>query len=100
MISLKALITEAPDAKLEKAIKEIQKNTDENDHTEAILVLAKFLKDNKSIKILDAINDIHEMEGNMPSGISQYRTEILNRLLTNVKNKYDTNTYMRVSSSF
>jgi len=99
MLKLKTLITEA-DAKLEKAIKDIQKKTDANDHTEAVLVLAKFLKDNKSVKLLDAINDIHQIEGNMPPQLAQYRNEITTKLLELAKNKYDANTYMRINSAF
>lgn len=101
MLKLKSLISEATeDAKIEKLIKDITKKTEANDHTESILVLAKFLKDTKCVKILDAINDIHHVEGSMPYELSLYRASILKGLLETLKNKYDANTYMKVSSAF
>jgi hypothetical protein len=101
MLKLKGLISEvAEDPKIEKLIKDISKKTDMNDHTASILVLAKFLKDNKSVKILDAINDIHHIEQSMPYELGKYRSSILNGLLETLKNKYDANTYMKVSSAF
>jgi len=100
MLKLKTLIAEANDAKIDKLISDITKKTENNDHTESILLLAKFLKDNKSVKILDAINDIHHIEQHMPYELSKYRSSILNGLLETLKNKYDANTYMKVSSAF
>jgi hypothetical protein len=99
MLKLKTLITEA-DGKLEKIIRDIQKNTDTNNHTEAVLILAKFLKDNKKVKILNAIEDITKVEGHTPSYLLQYRNSVLKELLESLKDKYDNNTYMRVSSAF
>lgn len=99
MLKLKALITEE-DAKIEKVIKDIQKKTDINDHTGAIVTLAKFLKDNKTVKLLDAITDIQKIEGHLPQQLLYYRNEITTNLLELAKNKYDSHTYMRISSAF
>lgn len=100
MLKLRTLISEAGDPKIDKLVKSISKKTSDNDHTGAAIELAKFLRNNNAVKILDSINDIHHIEGGMPLQLLQYRQEILNRLLTNVKNNYDNDTYMKVSSSF
>ena len=66
--------------------KKIAKLTDRNDHTTAVMELAKFLKDTKAIKKLEAIEVIHKVEGSIPYEISKYRDNILNSLFKKIMN--------------
>jgi hypothetical protein len=66
--------------------KKIAKLTDKNDHTTAVIELAKFLKDTKSIKKLEAIEVIHKVEGSIPLEISKYRDNILKGLFKKIMN--------------
>lgn len=59
--------------------------TDRNYHTESVLELAKFLGDERLVKVLKHIMGIHEAMGHMPSKIYDCRHEILEVLLNRVE---------------
>lgn len=92
MIKLMGIVTgnpkvnEARDAT--EIIEKIAKLTDRNDHTGAVIELATFLNNTRAIKLLQAIEMIHKIEGSMPMEISKYRSSILKDLQTNFKSKY------------
>ena len=79
---------------VDSIIKKIEKLTDENNHTESRLVIAKdILHDKKYAKVLDAITEIHEFFGHMPSGLIEVRTEITNQMLEEAKKKLSDDEY-------
>lgn len=80
--------------------KKIAKLTDRNDHTGSVMELAKFLKDNKAIKKLEAIQTIHKIEGSMPSEISKYRDNILKGLMDTAGDKYSLFDYTNLKQAF
>jgi hypothetical protein len=80
--------------------KKIAKLTDRNDHTASVMELAKFLKDTKAIKKLEAIEIIHKVEGSMPAEISKYRDKILNGLMDVAGDKYSLHDYTNLKGAF
>jgi hypothetical protein len=80
--------------------KKIAKLTDRNDHTASVMELAKFLKDTKAIKKLEAVETIHKIEGSMPSEISKYRNVILNGLMDTFGDKYSLTDYTNLKGAF
>ena len=67
-------------------IKRIEKKTDNNDHTGALIELAKLLGNTRTVKILTAIETIHDTEQHLPTHVAQYRQEISDRLMDEVRN--------------
>jgi hypothetical protein len=63
---------EVPEAFIEK----LRDLTDSNYHMEARLEVAKFLKNKKLIKVYQAMTDIQNALGFMPSGLSDARYQI------------------------
>jgi hypothetical protein len=56
--------------------------------------------DTKAKKIMNAIKDIHKLEGGMPHTLIQYRTEVLNDLFEKVKKKYSLVILAQINSAF
>ena len=81
-------------------IEKVAKLTDRNDHTGAVIELATFLNDTKSVKLLQAIQTIHTIEGSMPSEISKYRDSILKDLMNKFKSKYGSDAAKEVNGAF
>jgi hypothetical protein len=92
MIKLMGIVTGKPKVNEVKdtteIIKKIAKLTDRNDHTGAVIELATFLNNTRAIKLLQAIETIHKIEGSMPTEISKYRSSISKDLKDNFKSKY------------
>ena len=86
IVTGKPKVTEASDTK--PIIAKIAKLTDNNDHTKSVLELATFLNNTKAVKLLQAIETIHTIEGSIPSEISKYRSSILKDLVDKFKSKY------------
>lgn len=82
--------------------KKIAKLTNSNDHTGSVIELAKFLKDTKTIKKLEAIETIHKIEGSLPSEISKYRDNILKGLLKKIMDddKYSLTDVANIKGAF
>ncbi|CAB4143021.1 hypothetical protein UFOVP449_104 [uncultured Caudovirales phage] len=100
LINLIPNITEAKTVDVSDLVKQIQNNTDRNDHTNAVLELAKFLKQKDETEILNSIMNIHDKLGSMPSGLSKLRGEILDQLLKTVKAKHGYDIYTQIKSAF
>jgi hypothetical protein len=104
MIKLMGIVTEKPKVNesldIQPVIDKIAKLTDRNDHNGSVLELATFLNDTKTVKLLQAIQTIHTIEGSMPSEISKYRDNILKDLMSKVKSKYGADTAKKVNSAF
>ena len=104
MIKLMGIVTGKPKVNealdIKPIVAKIAKLTDRNDHTGSVLELATFLNDTKSVKLLQAIQTIHTIEGSMPSEISKYRENILKKLMDKVKSKYGQDGFKLIDSSF
>jgi len=93
-------LKEAKDVDVSDLVKKIQKHTDRNAHTEAVIELAKFLKEKSMEKILNSIMDIHMEMRSMPAELSKLRTQILDELMKLVKNKYGNDIYKQINSAY
>ena len=88
------------DSDVVNLVKKIQHHTNDNDHTLGIIALANFLKNSKRVKILNAIDDIHTIEGSMPTHLSKYRDEVKENLLDEYRRKYGKQETDYVESAF
>lgn len=104
MIKLMGIVTGKPKVNealdIKPIVVKIAKLTDRNDHTGSVLELAKFLNDKKAIKVLQAVQQIHDAEGSMPSEISKYRSNILNDLMSKLKSKHGAEIAKQINGSF
>ena len=91
-------INEAKD--IAPLIADIEKYTDRNDHTNAVLTLAKFLGQTKYVKLIEAIQIIHRLEGSIPSEISKYRSILLKDLIEKFKSKYGQDAASKLNGAF
>jgi uncharacterized protein HemY len=91
---------EATTISTETAARKIEKLTDDNNHSEAVLELAKLVNDKKYQKIAQSIIDIHEAEGSIPVEIVKYRTKVMETLLKQLKSKVSKEDYDRINSAF
>ena len=98
IVTGKPKVTESLDTK--QIVAKIAKLTDRNDHTGSVLELATFLNDTKTVKLLQAIQTIHTIEGSMPSEISKYRDNILKDLMSKVKSKYGSDAAKELNGAF
>jgi hypothetical protein len=98
IVTGKPKVTEALDVK--PIVAKIAKLTDRNDHTGSVLELAKFLNDKKAVKVLQAVKQIHDAEGSMPSEVSKYRSSILKDLTDKFKSKYGQDAAKELSKAF
>jgi hypothetical protein len=89
-----------PKQKIVLLAKNIQKLTDINDHTGAVLKLAKFLKDPYYISVLNGIEKVHNKLGYLPAEYSSARNFTLNQLLNIAKDKLPGVEYQLINKSF
>ena len=80
-------------------VNKMEKFTDNNNHTDAQIALATYLKSKKHQTLLKLIEDIHEAEGSMPSEISQYRDRISKELTSLAKKSMNAKEYSAVIGS-
>lgn len=99
-MKLKQIINEETTPAIKKAIENIEKYTDNNQHSEAILELAELVGDKKAVKILKNIIEIHKLEGYMSQHLGKYRTEIRDYLLTTVFRKFGKDVYKAIYAAF
>ena len=81
-------------------IKAIAKKTDNNMHTESVMVLANFLENGKSQKILRAIMDLHLLYGSMPTQLQELREFERKELLKQVAQKHGKEAAEKINSAF
>jgi hypothetical protein len=93
-------LKEVKDVDVSDLVKKIEKHTDRNAHTEAVIELAKFLKEKSMEKILNSIMDIHMEMKSMPAELSKLRTQILDELMKLVRNKYGNDIYKQINSAY
>lgn len=63
-----------------KTLFKIKLATADNEHTEALLILAVAMKEKDLANILRHIKKIHDIEGHMPAELGQYREYIWKQL--------------------
>ena len=80
-------------------VNKMEKFTDDNQHTDTLSELAKHLKSKKHQLLLQAIDDIHEIEGSLPSEISKYRDSVSNELTSLAKKSMNAKEYSAVIGS-
>ena len=104
MIKLMGIVTGKPKVNEVKdtteIIEKIAKLTDRNNHTTAVIELATFLNNTKAVKLLQAIETIHDIEGSMPTEISKYRSSVLQDLMDIFAKKYGSDAAKELSKAF
>jgi hypothetical protein len=80
--------------------KKISRQTDFNQHNEAILSLAKFLKEKKSIELINYVIKMHNNYGYMPNELYDIANNIYKQLMILLKNKYGEIDYTLIKDSF
>jgi len=80
--------------------KKIRRQTDMNEHNLAILSLAKFLKDKKSIELMNNVIKMHNNYNYMPKDLINIRDTIYSQLMTTLKHKYGQVDYKEIEHSF
>lgn len=80
--------------------KKIQKLTDLNLHNESVLALAKFLKEKKSIVLIQSLMKMMFSYGYMTNELTQIKRQILSELLKKFKNMYGEVDYKIIYDSF
>jgi hypothetical protein len=98
IVTGKPKVTESLDVK--PIVAKIAKLTDRNDHTGSVLELATFLNDTKTVKLLQAIQTIHTIEGSIPNELIKYRSSILKDLVSKVKSKYGSDAAKEINGAF
>lgn len=84
---------------LEQLCTELKDLTWYNEHTEAKIVIAKYFKLNKYIKIFKAIEQICDVEGYLPGDLSKYRYRKGVELLDAIKQEHGEEIYNQVYNS-
>jgi len=80
--------------------KKIRRQTDMNEHNLAILSLAKFLKEKKSIELMNNVIKMHNNYGYMPNDLIKIRDTIYAQLMITLKHKYGQVDYKEIEHSF
>lgn len=80
--------------------KKIANDTNNNNHTEAVLRLAKFLKDKEAISLLNSIKRSYDVFGYMPKQYLDSRSLLLKMLLQKAKMKLPGVDYELIYKSF
>jgi hypothetical protein len=99
-MKLTKIINEETSPAVKKSIQKIEKYTSANDHSYAVLELAKLIGNQKYIKIVKHIDEIHSLEGHLPQHLGKYRKEIKDELLDLATKKFDDETYADIYSAF
>ena len=64
-----------------KTIREIARLTENNQHTEALILGAQMLEYKHLLKKLQLVGELHRLEGHMPTGLGKYRDTLYNHLM-------------------
>ena len=79
-------------------VKKMGTMTDRNDHNGSLMVLAKCLKDKKSMDALKGITQTHKAMGHMPQGLIDVRKGVYDNLMKQAKTKFSN--YNDIYSAF
>lgn len=95
---LKSLLNENKND-ISTLIKKVTDLTDNNDHNNSILEIAKYFKMNKYVKIIDSVIKIHMINNGMPQELIKYRTSITKEIFDLVKRKVSKEDYEKLKGS-
>jgi hypothetical protein len=99
-MKLTKIINEETSPAVKKSIQKIERYTSDNDHSYAVLELAKLVGNQMFVKIVKHISDIRDLEGHLPHHLGKYRNEIRDELLDLAKKKFDDETYKAIYNAF
>lgn len=74
-------VAKVEDAELDTIIRKVEKLTDSNDHTVALMVIAMNFGLKSHYKKLSLISELHNIERSMPSSLGKYRSEVATDLM-------------------
>ena len=77
----------------------IAKQTDENDHTGAKITIAKLCGFRDFVKVFEAIEVLHTIEGSLPTELSDYRMRKGVEMMERVKGYFSPEFYEQISKS-
>jgi hypothetical protein len=80
--------------------KKTRKLTDDNNHSEAAIELAKFMDDKESLKTLDKIKKDRDKRGYLTDKDSKIRSGITTNLLQKAKQQYKGKDYDKITGAF
>jgi uncharacterized protein YjgD (DUF1641 family) len=89
-----------PTPTIQKLSKSIATDTENNDHNNAVLKLAKYLKNKDAIYMMQAIISKHKSLGHMPEELQKARNYYLKELLNQAKYKLTGSNYEAIKNSF
>lgn len=98
-MKLISIINENVDTNIQSAIDKMAKLTDDNQHTEALIVLAELVGMKKEVKILKLIQQIHQLEGHLPSTLGHYRRETSQNVHDKARRKFGKEVYDKIYSA-
>ncbi len=73
--------------------------TDENRHGEALEYIAKISGQKKAQKIFSLINQLHDIEGSMPSDLREYRRRIAKEMYLQIEKDKGTEYFNAIHSA-
>jgi hypothetical protein len=68
-----------------KLVSDVADMTDRNEHTKSLILIAKFIKDRRMIKRLEAIETIAMLDRHLDPNLEKYRLSLMNALMKNAK---------------
>jgi flagellar biosynthesis component FlhA len=84
---------------VQTAVGKIEKLTDQNHHTEALIELSKLLNSKKHEKVLKAIQDINNEEKSLPYMVEKYRQEVAKELTQMCRQKLNNKEFAAIYSA-
>ena len=85
---------------IETIVKKIEKLTDRNAHTDAVLELAKFLNMGSFESILESMLDMQKEYGHTPKELIDLRTKIYNELLKRCESVHGREVSKQINAAF
>lgn len=85
---------------VEKLISDLSRYTQQNNVSEAMMLLATALKATKLVKICKALDDIINAEGSMPRELDAYRRQVMGTLFKLAEQKWGKEIGKRIYKSF
>lgn len=89
-----------PEGRYKAMIVRIRQRTDRNDHSEAIELLAEFVRDMKALRVIEAIREISNYVGSIPNDLYDLRNKLLKGLLKKASSKMSPEEYEALRMSF
>ena len=81
-------------------VEKLAKMTDENDHTGAVIELAKWNGNKKLLAAANGIRMIHDAMGSMPYEVIQFRSALTKMILAEITKKHGQDVANQINSGF